>query len=63
MEILPSSGTHEERIARFVAAIAKLRGRTKGGILRDPEEVVTVCARACGYRKKLFEARRKAAKR
>jgi len=63
MEILPSSGTREERIALFVGAIAKRRSSIDGDKRLDPEAVISACARACGNRHKLFEARRKAVKR
>ena len=60
--VLPHGGTAEERIALFKEAIKRLWDRTDGGAL-DHEAVVSACARACGNKRELFGAVRKAVKR
>ena len=61
--LLPHNGTAKERIALFTKAIEKVQSRTDGGKPLDPEAVVSECARACGNRREIFGAIRKAVKR
>jgi hypothetical protein len=67
MRILPHTGTEQERVELFADAIADLReargNRTLGAKLIDAEDIVSACARACGFTGRLFEARRKKADR